>query len=539
MSKKVASKQIKYIWLLEQPGQELQWRPKWFVQTLESILNQTVPLWELTICVSKAHGSTVRKALTEYCNANQKPHQPISLLNRPHIHPEKTVRALMRGSSMGWVAVVTGYDTLALDATYVLLNAALRGPNPNVVYGDHDYLSARQQANSACIKPSFCEDLLCSQNYVGDFFAIRREALFSHGKPTDGLELAWAHDLLLRMSSDTSSGIKPIVHTYGVLYHCRQRKPKAAIRQTTLEQATQAVRSHFVRKRLAVRTRPHQRRLIRNEWPVPASQPRVSLIIPTRDGYKILKACVDSILKKTSYKNLEILIIDNQSRDPKTLRYLAQIVKNDRRVSVLKYDKPFNYSAINNFAVTQCDGEILGFINNDVEVLNAGWLTEMVSHAVRDNVGAVGALLYYPDMTVQHGGVIVGLHGVADHAFKGADPQSPKDDPFGMLHSVRSADAVTAAAMLVRKENFIAVGGFDDKHLKVAFNDVDLCMKLRQRDLQIIYTPHARLIHHESKSRRLDVSAQSQQTELYEHAIMKARWGTDRVHPQQHASRYI
>jgi GT2 family glycosyltransferase len=263
------------------------------------------------------------------------------------------------------------------------------------------------------------------------------------------------------------------------------------------------------------------------------------LVIPTRDGYKILKACVDSILARTQYKNFEILIVDNQSSDPKTLRYLAQIVKNDRRVSVLPYDKPFNYSAINNFAITHCSGDIFGFVNNDVEVLNNGWLTEMVSHAVRPNVGAVGALLYYPDMTVQHAGVIVGMHGVADHAFKGADPKSAKDDPFGMLQSVRSADAVTAAAMLVRKENFNAVGGFDDEHLKVAFNDVDLCLKLRQRDLQIIYTPHAKLIHHESKSRRLDVSVQSQQTELYEHAIMKARWGTDRVHPKQHASRYI
>ena len=531
---------MKYIWLLEQPGEDFRWRPKWFIETLESIINQTVPLWELTICVSRAHVLTVRKALTEYYNASQKLNQPIALVNRPHIHPEKMVRALIRKSPVSWVAVVTGYDTLALDATYVLLNTALRRPNPNVVYGDHDYLSTRQQANTVCIKPPFCEDLLCSQNYVGNFFAIRREALFTHGKPTDGLEWAWAHDLLLRMTStDTSSGIKTILHTHGVLYHCRQRKPKAAIGQAALAQATLAVHSHFVRKRLAVRTRPHQRRLIRNEWPVPAPQPKVSLVIPTRDGYKILKACVDSILKKTSYKNFEILIIDNQSRDPKTLRFLEQTVKNDRRVSVLPYDKPFNYSAINNFAVTQCAGEILGFINNDVEVLNAGWLTEMVGHAVRRNVGAVGALLYYPDMTVQHGGVIVGLHGVADHAFKGANPKSAKDDPFGMLQSVRSADAVTAAAMLVRKENFNAVGGFDDRYLKVAFNDVDFCLKLRQLDLQIIYTPHARLIHHESKSRRLDVSLQAQQTELYEHAIMKARWGTDRIHPQQHASRYI
>ncbi len=544
MKDKANLKQIKYLWLLDQPEQAFDWRPEWFVETLASIVNQTVPLWQLTICVSAPYVSSVRQALSAYWKTNTQPRQQISVVTRKSTHPEKILRTLMRKSQLDWVAVVNEYDKLALDATYLVLKEALRGPSPNIIYGDHDYLSSKRQVGIAFNKPAFCEDLLCSQNYIGHFFAIRREALLRHGSPTDGLELAWAHDLLLRMSEPAASAVIPavsipIVHTHGVLYHCRQRKPSAPLRQTLLDQSTQAVRNHFIRKRLEVKTTPYQRSLIRNAWPVPQAQPKVSLIIPTRDGYKILKACVDSITELTKYRNFEILIIDNQSSDPKTLRYLAHIVKRDQRVSVLPFDKPFNYSAINNFAVQQCSGEIIGFINNDVEVLNAGWLTEMVSHALRPEVGAVGALLYYPDMTVQHGGVIVGMHGVADHALKGADPRSVKDDPFGMLRSVRSTDAVTAAVMLVRKENFNAVRGFDEKHLKIAFNDVDLCLKLRQQDLKIIYTPHAKLIHHESKSRRLDQSIQSQQTERYEHAIMKARWGTDRIQPQQHTSRYI
>jgi GT2 family glycosyltransferase len=535
---------MKYVWLLDQPEQQFHWHPEWFVETLASIVNQTVPLWELTICVSAPYVPSVRQALSEYWKASNQPKQQISVVTRQSSHPEKILRTLMRKSQLDWVAVVSEYDKLALDTTYLVLKQALLGPSANIIYGDHDYLPRKRQAGIACIKPSFCEDLLCSQNYIGNFFAVRREALLSHGRATDGLELAWSHDLLLRMSEPSSSAVMPavsipIVHTHGVLNHCRQRKPSAALRQTLLEQSAQAVRHHFQRKRLEVKTKTHHRSLIRNVWPVPQIQPKVSLIIPTRDGYTILKACIDSIFERTQYKNFEVLIIDNQSRDAKTLRYLAQIVKRDQRVSVLTYDKPFNYSAINNYAVQHCTGEILGFINNDVEVLNTGWLTEMVSHALRLEVGAVGALLYYPDMTVQHGGVVVGMHGVADHAFKGADPQSVTDDPFGMLRSVRSTDAVTAAAMLVSKAKFRAVGGFDEHRLKIAFNDVDLCLKLRQQDLKIIYTPYARLIHHESKSRRLDQSSQSQQTELYEHAIMKARWGTDRIHPQQHASRYL
>ncbi len=544
MKDKAPLKQIKYLWLLDQPEQAFHWRPAWFVETLESIVNQTVPLWELTICVSAPYVPSVRQALSAYWQTSNQPKQQISVVTRQSTHPEKILRTLMRKSQLDWVAVVNQYDKLALNATYLVLKEALRGPSPNIIYGDHDYLPTKRQAGITFNKPAFCEDLLCSQNYIGHFFAIRREALLSHGSPTDGLELAWAHDLLLRMSEPAASAVIPavsipIVHTHGVLYHCRQRKPGAPIRKTLLDQSTQAVRNHFIRKRLEVKTTPHQRSLIRNAWPVPQTQPKVSLIIPTRDGYKILKACVDSIIERTQYRNFEILIIDNQSSEPKTLRYLAQTVKRDQRVSVLPYNKPFNYSAINNFAVQHCTGDIVGLINNDVEVLNTGWLTEMVSHALRPEVGAVGALLYYPDMTVQHGGVLVGMHGVADHAFKGADPRSVKDDPFGMLRSVRSTDAVTAAVMLVRKENFKAVRGFDEKHLKTAFNDVDLCLKLRQQDLKIIYTPHAKLIHHESKSRRLDQSLKSQQTEHYEHAIMKARWGTDRTHPQQHTSRYI
>jgi GT2 family glycosyltransferase len=539
LSNKVTSKQIKYIWLLEQPDQELQWRPKWFIETLESILNQTVPLWELTICVTAAHVRTVREALAKYSTTHSQQKQPITVVRRKYAHPEKMLRTLIQKSQADWVAVLTGYNTLAIDATYRILDTALRQSNANVVYGDHEYLVARKSTNNIWGKPPFCEDLLCSQNYIGDFFAIRRTALLRDGAPTAGLELAWSHDLLLRMTEKTSSTFKPIVHVPSVLHHSRQRKPNGVLGRQTYDQSIEAVRKHFARKRFAVRTMPYRRPVIRNVWPLPTRQPKVSLIIPTRDGYKILKACVGSILDKTDYQNFEILIIDNQTTDLKTLRYFKHIQMIDNRVRVLSFNKPFNYSAINNFAVKRCNGEILGFINNDVEVLNKAWLTEMVSHAVRSNVGAVGALLYYPDRTVQHGGVIVGMHGVADHAFKGADPESPQDDPYGMLQSVRSADAVTAAVMLVRKDNFDAVGGFDARYLKVAFNDVDLCLKLRQQGLQIIYTPFAKLIHHESKTRRLDVSAQSKQTELYEHAIMKSRWGTDRLYAQQQVGSYV
>lgn len=549
--------QLLYVWVLEQPEQTSIWNPIWFIESFESFLNQTVPLWQLVICVRAEQTQEVRRTISQYWKARTKQKKyllsssslfakraydktiaelkaKISIKTYRETHPVKLVNLIAKRVQVNWLAVVTGYDQLFKEATFKLLQAILTGPTPTVVYANHDYLSIQDQERLVCFKPNFCADLLRSQNYIGSFFAVRLQSLLKLGDADPTLSMAWAHDLLLRLyEQPVNVPAQAFFNTSSVLYRYRHSSVSAQIQRQQLEQSAQAVRNHFCRKQLTVKTMVYQRRLLRNEWSLPRPQPKVSLIIPTRDGYKILKACVDSILTRTSYKNFEILIIDNQSSDPKTLRYLAKIIRSDWRVSVLPYNKPFNYSAINNFAVPHCAGDIVGFINNDIEVLNAGWLTEMVSQAVRPEVGAVGALLYYPDMTVQHGGVIVGLHGVADHAFKGADPRSDKEDPFAMLRSVRSADAVTAAAMLVLKENFVAAGGFDEKHLAIAFNDVDLCLKLRQRDLKIIYTPHAKLIHHESKTRRLDQSIKSQQIELYEHAIMKARWGTDRVHPQQ------
>lgn len=438
--------------------------------------------------------------------------------------------AALDGITTEWVAVICGYDLLAPTATYLLLKAALEGPTPNVIYGDHGFVSGNAKLPLVHTKPAFSEDLLCCQQYIGDFFAVRAKAIKAIGGVKAEFSSAWAHDLLLRLTQATRAVSQPIMFVQAILHYRRKTNPSAVDRRKGHEDAAIAVRQHFVRQQRLVQTSVSRSGVLRNKWPVPPVLPKVSLIIPTRDGYKILKACVESILQRTSYTNYEILIVDNQSSEPQTLRYVQQLIKRYPHIRVLYYDLPFNYSAINNYAVEQCSGSIVGFINNDVEVLNAGWLTELVSHAVRSEVGAVGALLFYPDLTVQHGGVVVGMHGVADHAFKGVRANDKWADPFSMLQSVHNPDAVTAAVMVMRKEQFEKVGGFDAQHFVVAFNDVDLCLKLRQRGQRIVFTPHAKLIHHESKSRKLDKSNASQQRELYEHAVMKARWGTDRVH---------
>jgi len=251
----------------------------------------------------------------------------------------------------------------------------------------------------------------------------------------------------------------------------------------------------------------------------------VSLIVPTRNALKLVRQAVTSLLEKTDYPNFEIVVVDNGSDDPQTLAYFAEISRSaDTRVRVLPYHAPFNYSAINNFAVRESRGEIIGLLNNDVEAINPEWLNEMVSQATRPGIGAVGAMLYYPLNTVQHAGVILGLGGVAGHPFK----EFPRGDQGqkNRLRLVQNYSAVTAACLLIRKDRFLEVGGFNEKDLPVAFNDVDLCCKLVSAGYRNLWTPYAEFYHHESATRGVEDTPEKKARFQSEVDYMMNTWGS-------------
>jgi len=259
----------------------------------------------------------------------------------------------------------------------------------------------------------------------------------------------------------------------------------------------------------------------RLRWRIPGSRPLVSLLIPTRDQRAILETCIESITAKTEYRNFEILIVDNQSRSADSLEYLAMLEK--RGVArVLRFDAPFNFSAINNFAARHARGSILGLLNNDLEVLEGSWLEEMVSHAVRPEIGAVGARLLYPDRTIQHGGIVLGIGGVAGHAHKYAASEAP--GYFSRAQLVYNVSAVTAACLLIRHETFENVGGLDES-FPIAFNDVDFCLRVRELGLRNLWTPFATLLHHESKTRGQEDTAGKRARFRGEMERMISRWG--------------
>ena len=260
----------------------------------------------------------------------------------------------------------------------------------------------------------------------------------------------------------------------------------------------------------------------RVRWPLPDPLPLVSLCIPTRNGLSVLKPCMEAILGRTGYQNFEVLVVDNQSDCPATLDYLSQLQTRDQRVRVLRYDKPFNFSAINNYAVARARGQVIGLVNNDIEPRHAEWLGEMVSQALRPDIGCVGAKLFYPDGSIQHAGVVLGIGGVAGHAFRFESGSTSGYQE--RLELVQNYSAVTAACLLVRKSVYLEAGGLDER-LAVNYNDVDFCLKVKALGYRNLWTPYAELTHHESATRGRDRTRLQRKRANGEFALMRKKWG--------------
>jgi len=289
-----------------------------------------------------------------------------------------------------------------------------------------------------------------------------------------------------------------------------------------LDASKRAISEHLERRNVAGRVqRLEHLGMYRVRYELPMPMPLVSLIIPVRNELKLTQACITSILRKTTYDNYEILVVDNGSDDKRVLNYL-QSLKSDPRIRIIRDDRPFNFPALNNAAVKEARGEVLALVNNDIEVISADWLSEMVSHAVRSEIGAVGARLLYPDGTLQHGGVILGIGGVAGHANKGL--LRYKNGYFCRAVIIQSVSAVTAACLVIRKELYEKVGGFNED-LRVAFNDIDFCLKIREAGYRNLYTPYAELYHHESATRGYENTSEKQVRFEAESRYMKQRWG--------------
>jgi len=499
---------------------------KWLRKCMESVLNQVYDNWELCIADGGSTKPYVKGILKRYAKKDSRIKVKFLKENKGIAGNSNEALSLATGEFIGFL---DHDDELAPFALYEVVKLLNEKPHLDFIYSDEDKIDEKGKRKDPFFKPDWSPDMFLSQNYLCHLSIIRKELVGKVGGFREGYDGSQDYDLFLRVTELIDE--KKIAHIPKILYHWRSVLGSAAkmvsAKPYAFMAAKKALKDALSRREIEAEILDG---LLLSSYRVRykiIEDPKVSIIIPTKDKVSTLKICIDSILKKTNYKNYEIFIIDNQSKEEKTLKYYHRI-KNNSKIKIVKYNKPFNFSEINNFAVSKVDTEYILFLNNDTEVISEEWLEAMLEHAQRKQVGAVGAKLLYPDNTIQHAGVILGItgtpgqKGVAGHSHKYVS-----DTEYGYFlrpHLTQDLSAVTAACMMMRKQVFKEVGGFN-VNLAVAFNDVDLCLKIREKGYLIVYTPYAKLYHHESLSRGYEDTPEKQARFLKEIEYVRKKWG--------------
>ncbi len=486
---------------------------KWFEQALDSVLDQIYPRWELCVCGEASNQEHAREVLRSYERLDERVN--VTYLER-NTSTSRSLNAALSLAKGEFAGLLAPDDWLAPDALFEVVRLLQEHPQADLIYSDMDWIDKEGSRSNPYFKPGWSPDLLLSTDYLSHLSVYRRSLVEEVGAFREEFDGCQDYDLVLRATERTDR----IYHVPKVLYH--RRLP------TLSSVATDANDSDGLeRQRLALSEALERRGIVGSveDGILPKSfrvkariedEPKVSLIIPTRDNVSLLKNCVESIERLTAYRNYEILIVDNDSVDKATLQYLASTPHR-----VIRFREEFNYSKINNFAVSHAEGEYVLLLNDDTEVISGEWLEAMLRHAQRPEVGAVGAKLLYPDGRIQHAGVLIGVGnpwgpGVATHSHQFYSSSSP--GYAGTVAMTTNYSAVTAACMMLRKSLFNEIGGFDEENLRVSFNDVDLCLRIRERGYSIVYTPYAELYHHESVSR-------GYKGDPAEFHYMRERWG--------------
>jgi GT2 family glycosyltransferase len=480
--------------------------------TLDSLRRQAYGHWHLLVVI----GEATPPEMVEYLHQAAAGDDRIGVFAAPEdpdVAARQSAVPLLKGDFALWL---TAGDCLSSYALSYWLGAINQRPEVVAWYADTDHLDAGGQRRTPHFRPAWNRELFYSQDYIGPCCLVQLAAMRAAAGAAPLTSRVELYDLLLRL---VESGEEArIGHVAKVLCH-HAAEPGAAPGQHAARQ--QALQDHLDRLGRQVVVEPGllpgSLRLV---YPLPASLPTVTLVIPSRDQVKILQACIDSIVRRTTYPAYEILVMDNGSVEQATRRYLQKI-QTEQGVRVAAYDLPFNFAAINNAAVRLTETDMICLLNNDIEVVSPDWLGEMVRHAARPEVGCVGAKLLYGNNTVQHAGVICGLGNVAGHAHR----YLAKDAPgyWGRLQVVQYYSAVTAACLLVRRTVWDEVAGMNEE-LAVAYNDVDFCLRLQRAGYHTVYTPYAELYHHESLSRGAEDSPAKQERYQREVAYMWRHW---------------
>ncbi len=462
---------------------------------IDSVIHQTYENWELCLVDDASPKTHIRAVLEDYSKVDDRIKVTFLAKNRGIAGATNAGVSMATGDYVGFL---DNDDELTRDALWEIVRS-INQQQADLVYTDECIVSSEGEFQAAHHKPDFSPDLLLCHNYITHFLVLEKTLFDRVGGLSSACDGAQDYDLLLKATEHAHT----IVHIPKICYRWRtietstsgnpEAKSYADIAgKGALEEALQrkGIKGEVLHGNI-----PFYYRVCRQS----DKHPLVSIIIPFRDQSEYLEKCVTAILERSSYTTFEVIGVSNNSQQEQTFVLMKHLAERDERVCFVEYNKPFNYSKINNFGVGYCHGEHLVLMNNDIEVLNQDWLEALLEHSQRPEVAAVGAKLYYPDETIQHAGVIVGIGGFAGHGHR----YFPRESPgyFNRLFCIQNVSAVTAALLMVKSDYYKAVGGLDEEHFGVALNDVDFCLKLREKGYLNIFTPYAEAIHYESVSR--------------------------------------
>lgn len=492
-------------------------------EMLDSVRGQIYPHWELCIADDASPDRRIVALLEEAMQSDPR----IKVVFRPdngHIsEASNSALALATGT---YVALLDHDDIIPPHALLMAVKYINEHPQGRMFYSDEDKLTEKGNRTAPYFKSDWNPEMFLTQNLFSHLGIFETNLVREVGGFRKGFEGSQDYDLTLRCVE--VAGNDAVVHIPHVLYHWRISPGSTAAsgseKPYALLAAIRALEEHFSRMNIeaSIEQPVASLGILRVRYALPEVRPLISIIIPTRDGVDLLRQCIGSLIAKTLYKDYEIIIIDNGSEKPETLAYFAELSKLER-VRVITDNSPFNFSALNNRAVSLATGEFVCLLNNDIEIISPSWLDELVALGCQPGNGAVGACLWYPNDALQHGGVLIGLGGVAGHMH-----HMLKRGQFGYFARAvvsQNLSAVTAACLLIRKSIYEVVGGFDEK-LAVAFNDVDFCLRVREAGYRNVWTPYAELYHHESATRGSDMNPEHYARFSAEVEKMQNQWHT-------------
>jgi len=470
----------------------------WLEKAIDSVRNQLYENWELCIVDDASTKKHIKQTLEKYSKKDGRIKVKYLSKNKGISGASNEALSLATGEFLG---LLDNDDELSIDALYEVVKLLNKNPEIDLIYSDEDKITENGTRCNPFFKPDWSLDLLLSVNYICHFTVIRKNLVEEVGQFNLGFEGAQDYDLFLRITEKTNS----VEHIPKILYHWRMLPGSTALDVNVKSDAhtngIKALQNHLKRENIDGRVIGGLNKTnYRIEYSID-NDPLVSIIIPFKDKSDYLKKCISSIIKKTNKTRYEIILVSNNSKETATFEYLNSI-KEFPNITIIKYDSVFNFSAINNFAAKKAAGEYLLFLNNDTEVITDDWLNYLLMHAQREKIGCVGAKLLYPDGTIQHAGVVLGMKGMAGHVFSGLHEN--QSTSFGLDSWTRNYLAVTGACLMISKDKFKQVGGYDEKFI-ICGSDVDLCIRVHKMGCQNLYVPYVRLYHFESVSRGTDI----------------------------------